>query len=41
MTYDLAPLTLAALRSLSNDEVNQVQNQVIARLKEQFAVEIR
>ncbi|KAF8201831.1 tRNA synthetases class II core domain (F)-domain-containing protein [Pholiota molesta] len=28
-------------RSLSNDEVNQVQNQVIARLKEQFAVEIR
>ncbi|KAF8964691.1 hypothetical protein BDZ97DRAFT_2005612 [Flammula alnicola] len=28
-------------RSLSNEEVNQVQNQVISRLKEQFAVEIR
>lgn len=28
-------------RSLSNDEINHVQNQVVSRLKDQFGVEIR
>lgn len=28
-------------RSLSNEEVNHLQNQVVMRLKEEFGVEIR
>jgi phenylalanyl-tRNA synthetase alpha chain len=28
-------------RSLSNEEVNEIQDQVVLRLKEQFEVEVR